>query len=217
MTVALLEPVHRAIAITGSRRPYVLGTGDYHPHPGKDGEVVDLPWTERDGVLGSDCAGFAISWCHRIRRHEPGANRALWRHPVTGKMMAPTVVDDWNTDSAVEDALGDRQRFEPVIVPALGLHGSVLSGDLLVYKTIHATVDGAPHAWIGHVALVLYPLPHFDPANPDWAALWIAQCCGPNGRSPAVIESDGHVFNHHDHNWGARIERRCVILRVKPH
>ncbi len=190
------DPVERAMAIIDQGGCYMLGTGDYHVHD-VNGVAQDLPWTERNGVLGSDCAGFAISWCHRLVRHQPGFNRT----------PTATVSDDINTDSAIEDGQTSQQLFEVVTVPQ--------PGDLLVYKTF--SLEG--HTLIGHVAICLSSAPDsWDPAQPAYEQLTVAQCKGPNGRQPGVIRTDGSIWSHHDATWGTpdHPERRTVILRVKP-
>jgi hypothetical protein len=189
------DPVERAAAIVDQGGLYMLGTGDYNAHDVADG-AQDLPWTHLNGVLGSDCAGFAISWCHRLVRHRPGFN-----HSPTA-----TVSDDINTDSAIEDGQTKQELFEIVTVPQ--------PGDLLVYKTFH--VDG--RTIIGHVAICLTGAPDgWDPAQPAYERLTVAQCKGPNGRKPGVIKTDGSIWSHHDLLWGDVAERRTVVLRVKPH
>jgi hypothetical protein len=56
----------------------------------------------------------------------------------------------------------------------------------------------------------------FDLAKPypDYSLLDVAQCCGPNGRTPAVILSDGAIWNQHDHQW-PKPEHRTAVLRAK--
>jgi hypothetical protein len=190
----LRDPVQRALSVVGHGGQYILGTGDFHPRQ-VGASIEDVPWTARDERLGADCAGFAISWCHRLRRHRPGFN-----HTPTA-----TVSDDLNTDSAIEDALGQQELFTLVQTP--------LPGDLLVYKTI--VLPG--HRYIGHVGIVVSPAPaSWDPAAPDYTALAIAQCRGPELRAPGVIRSDGSIWAHHDAMWGDVPARRSVLLRVKP-
>jgi hypothetical protein len=175
---------------------YELGTGDYRPRV-IDGRLIDVPWTENGGPLGSDCAGFAISWCYKLRRHRPGFNVGAWS----------SVSDDLNCNSAIEDADHEGDLFERVTTPAPGV--------LLVYPTIRLV--GHPNPWIGHVAIVtsVVRCREWDNERPDYSLLDVAQCCGPNGRGPAVIASDGSIWNHHDHTW-PKPEHRTVMLRVKP-
>lgn len=199
------EATDRALSMIGVSKPYILGTGDYQPDAYVDEPWTNGQWTDASGLVhtgrGSDCAGFAISWCHKLVRHRPGFNRGAWA----------TVSDDLNTDSAVEDAQHAQELFDPVVFPSLS--AAVLPGDLLVYKTIH--LPGHPRPWIGHVSIVLAVGDGFDPARPDWTKLTVAQCCGGNGRMPAVIESDGAIWAQHDHVWGDVDDRRAVVIRVK--
>jgi hypothetical protein len=55
----------------------------------------------------------------------------------------------------------------------------------------------------------------FDLATPDYSLLDVAQCCGPNERAPAVIASDGAIWNQHDHLWPLP-GHRTAVLRAKP-
>lgn len=189
--------VKRAISLVGDRsHGYELGTGDYRPDA-----TSDLPWTtrERDGAIGSDCAGFAISWCYGIRRHRPGLN-----HHSSGDF---DVQDDLNCNSAIGDADTDRDLFERVMTPAPGV--------LLVYPTIH--LAGHPLPWVGHVCIVtgVARCTEWDPAAPRYDLLDVAQCCGGDGRKPAVIASDGSIWLGHDHTWPLP-QHRTVMLRVTP-
>jgi hypothetical protein len=213
--IDLADPVARALSLVNERMPYEYGTGDYHPKHLPDGTLLeDRPWTSAtrdDGmvVTGSDCAGFAICWCHKLTRHRPGFNHG----------PHATVSDDINTDSSVEDALGARTLFTPVIAPSLGIAEPVRPGDLLVYKSIH--LDGHK-PWIGHVSIIVAIEPGFDPTRPDWMRLTVAQCCGGNGRIPAVLRTDGYTWRRHDITWGRDPaghdvpERRSVVIRVAP-
>ena len=180
--------------MVGVMSPYKLGTGDYHPRQ-TPGGVIDVPWTERDGVVGSDCAGFAISWCHQLKRHRPGFNHGAWA----------TVSDDLNTDSCVEDARHKRELFEEITRPEPGC--------LLVYKSIRLPDHAPPYHLIGHVAIVLEVPAEWDPAHPQYELLTVAQCKGPNRREPAVVKTDGSVWSHHDSVW-SKPEHRSVLVRV---
>jgi Putative peptidoglycan binding domain/CHAP domain len=191
------EAVARALSLVGRGGQYQLGTGDYHP--ARAGTPDDLPWAPAvSGAPGSDCAGFALSWCYKLPRHRPGLNVGPWA----------TVSDDINCNSAIEDA----DHAQDLFVRATG---AVQPGDLLTYPTI--TLPNHPKPWIGHVAIVtgVGRAAAFDLANPDYSLLDVAQCCGPNGRAPAVIASDGSIWNQHDHQWPLPAHR-TVVLRAKP-
>jgi len=188
------RPCSPVLACSRSRRmvgqpyPYVLGTGDYKPTP-----TSDTPWTQRDGMLGSDCAGFAISWCYELPRHRPGFNVGPWA----------SVSDDINCNSAIEDAEHARDLFELVT-------GAPQNGDLLTYPTIR--LPGHPTPFIGHVCIVI-DANGWKPGS--WASLVVAHCHGPNGRSPAVTIGDGAIWDRHDEVW-PKPEHRSRLLRVKP-
>lgn len=191
--------VLRALSLVGRGGQYELGTGDYVPYDPGNGVIRDLPWTTRNGLTGSDCAGFAICWTYQIVRHRPGFNTGAWA----------SVSDDINCNSAIEDSDHAHDLFERVI------GNDVQPGDLLTYPTIRLPGHAMP--WVGHVAIVtdVSRAGAFDAMKPDYSLFRVAQCCGPNGRSPAVISSDGSIWNMHDHDW-PKPEHRTVILRVLP-
>lgn len=188
--------VDRARSMVGKGGQYLLGTGDYSPR--KD-TGVDLPWTQKGGEEGSDCAGFAICWAWKLRRHRPGFNVGAWA----------SVSDDINCNSALEDGLHKQDLF--VTIP----EGSeVKPGDLLLYPTIiiKDKDDGEVHKFIGHVGLVEF-IPYSFKYG-DWRHLGIIQCHGPNHYKPGVVRSDGTIWAHHDSNWG-KPEHRSRIVRPK--
>jgi hypothetical protein len=197
-----VEAVQRARTlladVSNQHNGYQLGTGSYHPLT-TGGHVVDVPWTQRTDAsgqvhVGSDCAGFAMSWVWKLPRHRPGFNAGPWA----------TVADDINTDSGIEDAEHNRDLFCQVV-------GAPQPGDMLVYKTI--ALDSHPGMrWIGHVGLVL------DASGWDgkhYHSLVIAQCKGPNGRMPGVVQTDGSVWDHHDATWN-RPQWATRVLRIVP-
>lgn len=186
------EAVERALRVVGQGGEYRLGAGDYRP-----AGDVDLPWTSAAvGGPGSDCSGFAISWCYKIPRHRPGFNHGSWA----------TVSDDVNPNSAIEDAEHAGELFERVLTPAIGV--------LLCYPTIH--LPGHVEPWIGHVQIVtgLRRCLEWDAARPDYGALDVAECRGPNGRRPGVVPGTGATMARHDLQW-PRPEHRVVMLRVR--
>ena len=177
---------------------YVLGTGDWKP---VGPNTPDVPWTTRDGMLGSDCAGFAISWCYKLPRHRPGYNHGTWA----------SVSDDINCNSAIEDARHGRELFEVA-------SGPPQLGDLLTYPTFTLLApDGTSHKFIGHVGIVtgVGRALEWDAEHPQYELLDIAQCRGPNGRKPAVVATDGSVWAHHDTVW-PKPQHRTVVLRARP-
>lgn len=188
------EAVERALSLVGKGGEYQLGTGDFHPF--RVGHLAeDLPWTRNSNGLGSDCAGFAISWCFKLRRHRPGYNRGRWA----------TVADDLNCNSAIEDAEHGRELFDIVT-------GPILPGDLLCYPTFRAGLT--LKRFIGHVGIVT-GTKRWNGKSGRYDLLDVAQCCGPNGRSPAVLATDGHVWAHHDAVW-PQPRRQTRVLRAIP-
>lgn len=182
---------------------YVLypegGGGDYRPFTDASGKTIDLPWTTVAGHVGSDCCGFAISYCYKLPRHRPGFNHGSWA----------TVADDINCNSAIEDADHNRELFQRVFLPEPGV--------LLCYPTIRLVHEGKLMEWVGHVAIVtgISRASGWNPSIPDYSLLDVAQCCGPNGRRPGVIATDGSIWNQHDHNW-TKPEHRTAMLRALP-
>ncbi len=189
VTASSAEAVKRALSIVGQGGVYWLGTGDYKPNG-----MRDVPWTTNNGGTGSDCCGFAINWCYQIVRHRPGFNVGPWS----------SVSDDINCNSAIEDADHAQDLFERCDTP--------FPGALIAYPTIRIL----SHVFVGHVAIVtgINRVGAWDATAPNWTLLDVAQCCGPNGRGPAVIKSDGAIWSHHDTMW-PKPEHRTVMLRVK--
>ncbi len=182
--------------VDGRGGKYELGTGDYDPkHP-------LVPWTTnaKTGQTGSDCAGAAQCYAFKLVRHRPGFNHGTWS----------TVEDDLNTNSALEDAIHRQELYERV------LEGPVMPGDLLAYPTIRIkdADDGEVHVFIGHVAMLKVVPADWLPGAEGFHRARILQCCGGNGRSPAVIETDASTFDRHDAKW-PRPQHRTQILRVK--
>ena len=169
---------------------YKLGTGDYHPHG----------YTKQ-----YDCAGAAQCEAYKLKRHRPGF--ASGRVPVEYRDQSD-VDDDINTNSAIEDSLTKRELYEQV------LEAPVLPGDLIMYATLRIKAhDGELHTFIGHV-LMIKTVPDGWMSADGFHRLRVLQCCGPNGRRPAVIETDGSSIDRHNANW-PKPAHRAVIVRVK--
>ena len=187
------EAVSRAksLVIRGGGQ-YILGTGDWCPT-----SHSDLPWTERAGQIGSDCAGFAISWCYKLPRHRPGFNIGPWA----------SVADDLNCNSAIEDADHQRDLFQRVYTPEVG--------DLLMYPTFHLASLQAP--FIGHVVIVtgVGRAAEWDSQKPEYGLLDVAECHGPNGHTPGVVANTGAGFQRHAATW-PKPEHTTRLLRVLP-
>ena len=145
--------------------------------------------------MGSDCAGFAISWCYKLVRHRQGYNTGPWA----------SVSDDLNSNSVIEDAAHDQELFRQVAAPQ--------AGDLIAYPTIR--LPNLPNIWVGHVAIVVDTdrAGAWNPSSPQYHLLDIVQCCGPNGRTPAAILTDGSVFDKHSEIWE---KWPSVLLRAVP-
>jgi hypothetical protein len=203
------EAVARAKRLINRGGQYILGTGDYRPRF-MAARLVDVPWTERDGKLGSDCWGFAFDWCYKVPRHRPGL--ASGRVPAAYRDQSD-VDDDINCNSAIEDALTTQDLFEVVTsgVPEIG--------DLVVFPTLRFVIDGEVKKFTGHAGITIgtgrVSPSMWDWRDPPYHLLDIAQCKGPNGRIPAVIETDGSLWEHHDNIW-PKPAHRTFVLRVKP-
>lgn len=195
------EALARMEALKGLDMPYELGTGGYDArHP------LDPCTTHgRTGKRGADCAGVAQSYAFKIPRHDPGF--AAGMAPALYRDQSD-VDDDHNTNSAIEDALTNQEVYELV------LEGPVLPADLLAYATLRIkAADGEEHVFIGHVAMIKF-VPEGWKLSDGYHVMRILQCCGPNDRRPLVIETDGSLFDRHDHNW-PKLQHRTQILRVK--
>jgi hypothetical protein len=197
-----VEAVSRALRFVGNTGGvYWLGTGDYRPTV-VGGLLIDRPYTNVEDHLGTthrgtDCAGFALSYCYKLQRHRPGYN----------KHGAFDIEDDINSNSAIGDALGARDCFELAT-------GIPKPGDLLAYPTFRLDVDGQRKVFIGHVAIVVaVRATGWDPRAPRYDLLDIAQSHGPNGFSPAVVRTDGSVFQHHLAQW-PKPEHTVYLLRA---
>ena len=191
------EAVQRALSLVGKGGQYWLGTGDYRPRT-VAGQLVDQPWTSNNGGIGSDCCGFAVDWCYKLPRHRPGYNVGSWS----------SCSDDINCNSAIEDAEHARDLFEIADRP--------MPGDLIAYPTIY-TKDGLEH--VGHVGIIVAVnrCAEWDPTTPQYYLLDVVQVCGPNGRMPAAIRTDGSVWDHHDVKpFVTKPEHKTRVLRARP-
>lgn len=180
------EALKRARDVAYQGGQYLLGTGDYWPHS-EGGSFVDLPWTSKAGVWGSDCAGFAICYAWKLTRHRPGFNKGTWA----------TVSDDINSDSALQDARYKQELFVEVTAPR--------PGDLLIYPSIY--IKGK--RFIGHVGLV-ESVPAVWTVG-EYNKLGILQCHGPNGFRPGVVRSDGSTWTKHDVVWPKEAHRSALV------
>lgn len=188
------EALSRALLVAARRDgQYILGTGDYRP-----ADHSDVPWTARDGAVGSDCAGFAICHAWKLVRHRPPFNRGPWS----------SVEDDLNCNSLIEDADHDQVLALPADT------GPILPGDLLVYPTIHLNSPHGPLTFVGHVGMIAAVPGGFDTSKRAWSLLSVVQCHGPNGFSPGAVLTDGAIWQNHDANWG-KPEHHTRVIRIK--
>lgn len=195
------EAVKRAQSVVGKGGQYLLGTGDYRvkPDPKNKSKSIDLPWTQNAyGEEGSDCAGFAICWAWKLRRHRVGFNDGPWS----------SVVDWINCNSAYEDGLHKQELFT-----SLPEGAEIRAGDLVLYPTFYLKgADGEIHKFIGHVGLVEAVPAGFKYG--DWRALTIIQCHGPNHYKPGVVRTDGSIWAHHDSIW-PKPQHKTHVVRPK--
>jgi hypothetical protein len=193
LAVTLQAAIERAQSMVDQGQ-YILGTGDYRPRQDSDGNLIDLPFTQHEdtGPLGADCAGFAVCWCYKVLRHQPGFNTGSWA----------TVSDDINVDSVIEDAR-HKQELGKVIT-------SPVPGAWLLYPTIRSPRNPLP--FIGHISIIESVPAEFDEDAPDYRSLTVIQCCGPDGHTPGIIRSDGTYWWHHDQLWPKPEHRSVMVL-----
>jgi len=185
------EAVARMLSAENNGGQYLLGTGDYVS------SAPDVPWTTRNGELGSDCAGAAICFAYRLRRHRPGFNH----------QPQATVADDLNVDSIVEDAdprRGGRLELgELVTIPAPGI--------LLITPTIR--LPDKNFTMMGHVRLIL-DATRWNPAAPKWADVVYLECRGPQHHKPGVTRNSGDGVDQHDATW-EKWNHRAAMVRIR--
>ena len=188
------EAVTRLLSIENNGGQYLLGTGDYVP------TAPGVPWTTRNGELGSDCAGAAICFAFRLRRHRIGFNA----------QPSATVSDDLNVDSIVEDADprrgGHLELGELVTIPAPGI--------LLITPTIR--LPDKNFTMMGHVRLIL-DATRWNPAAPKWADVVYLECRGPQHHKPGVVRNTGESVDQHDKVWPKVLHRAAMVrIRARP-
>jgi hypothetical protein len=153
-----------------------------------------------------DCFSFAVRHCYGLPGHRLGFNRG-WRPDVLHPDGA-SVVDDLNSNSAIEDAFHAKELFELV-------NDDPREGDLLAYPTIRLT--GNPGVWIGHVQICtgVTRVRNWNPSKPIFGLLDVVECVGPNGKIRAIRKSTGGVVDVHNVKW-PKPQHRGYLLRVKP-
>ncbi len=176
--------VERACALVG-HGVYELGTGDIDTH----------------GDVARDCFGLVCE-VFGIRRHRPGFNRG-WRD---SDGSTPSVCDDLNCDSAVQDASHGQDLFAHELSPRPGM--------LLISPTIYAPRH---EPLMGHVKIVVdvsRSLGLWQPAHPDWSLLDTVECCGPPGRHPGIVAGTGATMVVHDRL--CQPHQRTQLISVRP-
>lgn len=153
-----------------------------------------------------DCFSFAVRHCYGLPGHRPMFNRG-WRADANFPGGA-SVVDDLNSNSAIEDAFHAAELFELV-------RDDPRPGDLLAYPTIH--LSGHPEPWVGHVQICtgVNRVRQWDPARPKFSLLDVVECHGPDGRINAIRSTTGAVVDAHNVTW-PKAQHRGYLLRVKP-
>jgi len=209
MTTAA-KPCSREMALSRMRAlskitdaKYQLGTGNFN----KASYNAKLGLTVPAGFAKEyDCAGAAMCEAYMITRHDPGF--AAGKVPPDYRDQND-IDDDHNTNSAIEDALTKQEVYELV------LEGPMLPGDLVMWATItlYDKDDGEKHVFIGHVLMASYVPAGWKPEDGFYKCRFL-QCCGGNGRKPAVIETDGSSIDRHNAVWPKKAHR-AFIVRVK--
>lgn len=190
-----------ALSMVG-RGVYRWGTGDVHS---KDDDA-------------RDCWGFAFNECYLVPRHRPGFNRG-WRD-ADGR--TPSIEDDLNCNSGIEDADHAGELFRRVHVPMVG--------DLIAYPTLYpstsklSAVDVGRGAGFskatmyGHVMIVVgldrLETEVWDVNKPDWALLDTVQCCGPAEHRPGIVAGNGYDMTVRD-RLVTDPRDRTALLRVR--
>lgn len=202
----LPEAVERILPFVGDMTyGYVNGTGNYHPNNGKD-----VPWTRhyKTGQTGSDCAGAAICFAHKLKRHRPGF--------AVGP--GSKVSNDINQDSALYDAAHKQDLFEIIDRPEVGA--------LLMFPSVYNTYGKKIKS--GHVEIITsvggileWPIliPVIDDGIQFWCPNWaLVESCGargPHGRRPCIVRTQAALFHAHDRKWLRKPAMQTRILRVK--
>lgn len=153
-----------------------------------------------------DCTSFCMRYGYGLDGHRQGYNRG-WSVDWCTSATA-TVVDDINSNSAIEDAMHGAELFELVIGPPQ-------IGDIIAAPTIRLEGHAAP--WIGHGVIVCgvdRAKGHWDPQAPTFAALDVIECRGPNGRNPAIRITNGTWFDDRRIAW-PKVNHRSWLLRVR--
>lgn len=153
-----------------------------------------------------DCTSFCMRYAYGLDGHRPGYNRGWGEDWCTG--ATATVVDDINSNSAIEDAMHARELFELVV-------GEPRIGDIIAAPTIRIPAQEQP--WIGHGVIVVgmaRARHRWDPQAPEFSLLDVLECRGPNDRNPAIRYTTGEWFDGRRRTW-PKVEHRPWLLRVR--
>lgn len=127
------EAVTRARAIATLKSKYILGAGGRNP-------AMQVPFTLRNGKLGSDCIGFVL-WCWGLDRYQ----------------LDYPFYDGWiNTDSLLMDVDTKQTRFAEVDRP--------YPGCAVVYPSLR---KNGKMTRMGHIGLVV-EAPDVWPSREEW-------------------------------------------------
>lgn len=171
---------------------YWLGTGGYRTGKTDPWTTIHSAPTVKDAC---DCWGL-VSWAFMQPRTLPGYNRG-----------GASVTDAINVDSAIEDAVGIRNRPAKQQLWKLVDYKkgeTVALGDLLVWPSVYATtkqvVDGVSHGVrtrprIGHVGIIAHAPQSWQG---DFAKLEVVQCGGRKGTHPAITRITGAAWNNRE-------------------
>lgn len=156
-----------------------------------------------------DCTSLVMRHAFGLDGHRPNFNRDWKVDFMTG--ATATVVDDINSNSAIENALfGNRELFEIVT-------GAPQLGDLIACPTIRLPQHPDKGPWIGHAAIVSgvdRARGKWDPQLPLFSLLDIIECRGPDERHPAIRYHNGTYFEGWRDTW-PKVQHRSWLLRVK--
>jgi hypothetical protein len=153
-----------------------------------------------------DCLSFCVRYGYGIAGHRPGFNRDWKEDWMTG--ATSSVIDDLNSNSAIEDAFHARELFELVTGPPQ-------LGDIIAAPTIR--LQGHPDPWVGHAVIVAgVERAHrrWDPQHPAFALLDVVECHGPDKTHPAIRMNNGTYFDGWRATW-PKVQHRSWLLRVR--
>lgn len=190
-----VKAIARARSMIGKGIRYKLGAGGRNPNNA-------TPETFRDGVLGSDCAGFvAWSWgFDRLQSPTLKGRPGQFNPTSKGSLSGYTLLDaikpseynffdyygGWiNTDSMLQDAFDNNADwFTHLPKP--------IPGAIIVYGSVGKGKDRR----IGHEGLVVEAPIIWDPKDVEcWKKVKVVDC---RSASPAILERDAMAWFGND-------------------